>query len=255
MKPALALVAMAFLVFGICAAAVGEQRPPRVSGGAHRNHLWVSATRTVEHFTNGQSRGSAPQTSSSNGPNLLPTKLLFFGSGANARCGGGRAVVACPQTTVPAAAPPQPQVTQGVVLTALRRIGLPSLRARTQPEGKTLVNFATIFYTRPQAFTRTVTLLGRRVQIHATPSSFRWHYGDGASGSTSTPGAPYPAKDVTHYYERAHRTVRTSVDVTYTARFRVGNGGWQTIPGAVTIAGPTSPLRISEATAVLSGNY
>ncbi len=180
--------------------------------------------------------------------------LLQFGSGANAVCGGGRAAVACPQT--PAAPPPQqPQVTEGVVLTALRRIGLPSLRARTQPEGKTLVNFATIFYTRPQAFTRTVTLLGQRVQIHATPSSFRWHYGDGSSGTTATPGAPYPAKDVTHNYARAHRTVQTSVDVTYTARFRVGNGAWQTIPGAVTIAGPPSPLRISEATAVLSGNY
>jgi hypothetical protein len=146
-------------------------------------------------------------------------------------------------------------VTQAVVLTALRRIGLPSLRARTQPQGKTLVNFATIFYTRPQAFTRTVTLLGRRVQIHATPSSFLWHYGDGAGDTTATPGAPYPAKDVTHYYAQAHRTVQTSVDVTYSAQFRVGNGAWQTIPGAVTIAGPTAPLRISEATAVLSGNY
>ncbi len=179
--------------------------------------------------------------------------LLLSGAGANAQCGAGRAVVACPQNT-PAAAP-QPQVTQGVVLTALRRIGLPSLQAHTQPEGKTLVNFATIFYTHPQAFTRTVTLLGQRVQIHATPSSFRWHYGDGSVGTTSTPGAPYPAKDVTHNYADAHTTVQTSVDVTYTARFRVGNGAWQTIPGAVTIAGPTAPLRISEATAVLSGNY
>jgi hypothetical protein len=179
--------------------------------------------------------------------------LYAFGSGANARCGSGRTLVSCPQALATATA--RPQVTQGVVLTALRRIGLPSLQAHTQPEGKTLVNLATIFYTRPHAFTRTVTLLGQRVQIHATPSSFRWHYGDGSVGTTSTPGAPYPAKDVTHSYADAHRTVQTSVDVTYTARFRVGNGGWQTIPGAVTIAGPTSPLRVSEATAVLSGNY
>ena len=52
---------------------------------------------------------------------------------------GNRAVVACPQTNAPAQAPAPPRVTQGDVLTALRRIGLPSLRARTQPEGKTLV--------------------------------------------------------------------------------------------------------------------
>ena len=51
----------------------------------------------------------------------------------------------------------------------------------------------------------------------------------------------------------AHTTVRTSVDVTYTARFRVGNGGWQDIPETVTITGPAGALRISEATVVLSG--
>jgi hypothetical protein len=35
----------------------------------------------------------------------------------------------------------------------------------------------------------------------------------------------------------------------------VGGGAWQDIPGVVTIAGPPAPLRISEASGVLSGNY
>lgn len=174
-------------------------------------------------------------------------------------CASGRAPnVPCPPLAAPAAAAapaPPPQVTPGVVQTALQRIGLPSLQARTQPKDKTLVNFATIFFTNPRAFTRTVTLLGQRVQLRATPSSYLWHYGDGSTATTTTPGAPYPRKDVTHEYLDAHTTVQTSVDVTYTARFRVGGGGWQTIPGAVTIAGPGAPLRVSEATAVLSGNY
>jgi hypothetical protein len=155
----------------------------------------------------------------------------------------------------PPAATPKPQVTPGLVLTELRRIGLPSLQARTQPRDKTLVNFATIFYAEPQTFTRTLTLLGQSVDVEATPASFTWHYGDGSSATTSTPGAPYPAKDVTHSYTDAHTTVQTSVDVTYSARFRVGNGAWQTIPDRVTIAGPAGALRISEATAVLSGEY
>ncbi len=158
-------------------------------------------------------------------------------------------------TAAAAAGPaPLPQVTPGVALSALRRIGLPALQARTQPEDKTLVNFATIFYTEPEPFTRTVTLLGRQVRMQATPSSFTWHYGDGTSTTTSTPGAPYPAKDVTHEYRDAHATVRTSVDVTYTATFQVAGGPEQAIPGSVTISGPTAPLRISEATAVLSGD-
>ena len=146
-------------------------------------------------------------------------------------------------------------MTPGAVLTAIRRVGLPALTARTQPEGKTLVNFATIFYTQPRPFSRTVSLLGRQVQVMATPASYTWHYGDGTSTTTKRPGAPYPAKDVTHNYTDAHTTVQTSVDVTYSGRFRVGNGDWLSIPGSVTIAGPSTPLRVSEATAVLSGNY
>ncbi len=154
-----------------------------------------------------------------------------------------------------AAQTPQPQVTPGLVLQAIRRIGLPALQAHTQPADKTLINFATIFYTEPQAFTRAIRLLGQRVEVEATPSSFTWHHGDGTSATTTQPGAPYPAKDVTYEYTHAHTTVQTSVDVTYTARFRVNGGAWQDIPDTVTIAGPATDLRVSEATAVLSGQY
>jgi hypothetical protein len=47
---------------------------------------------------------------------------------------------------------PRPRVTPALVLTEIRRIGLPTLQARTQPEGKTLVNFDTIFYTDAKPF-------------------------------------------------------------------------------------------------------
>jgi hypothetical protein len=125
----------------------------------------------------------------------------------------------------------------------------------TQPEDKTLVNFETIFYTDPQQFTQTVTLLGQSVEIEATPSQYTWHHGDGTTGTTSSPGAPYPSKEITYNYTDAHVTVEPSVDVTYTARFRVSGGGWQGINETVTIAGPSSDLRVSEATALLSGEY
>lgn len=150
---------------------------------------------------------------------------------------------------------PVPEVTPGLVLNALRRIGLPALEVQTQPEDKTLVNFATIFYTEPETFTRTLTLLGRSVDVEARASSYTWYHGDGTSVRTSDPGAPYPAKEITHEYTEANQTVRPSVDVTYTARFRVGGGGWREIPETVTISGPESTLRISEATALLSGDY
>ncbi|HYO39410.1 MAG TPA: hypothetical protein VER39_07125 [Nocardioidaceae bacterium] len=177
---------------------------------------------------------------------------------------GARPNDTCETTAVPAAAavaagaappPAVPQVTPGMVLTAMQRVGLPSLHVHTQPEDKTLVNFDTIFYADPTAVTRDLTLLGQSVRIEATPRSFTWHYGDGTSATTTEPGAPYPAKDVVHRYTDAHVTVRTSVDVTYSGRFQVAGGPWQAIPGTVTIAGPPDALRISEATPVLSGDY
>jgi hypothetical protein len=154
-----------------------------------------------------------------------------------------------------AADTPRPTVTPGLVLNEIRRIGLPMLEARTQPESKTLVNFATIFYTEANPFATTVTLLGQNVAIEAVPSQYTWHYGDGSSSTTTSPGAPYPAKDITYSYSDAHVTVRPRVDVTYTARFRVNGGAWQDIDETVTIAGPEGSLRVSEATPVLSGDY
>ena len=192
-------------------------------------------------------RSSSRHGSTSSAPEPTPC------AAAAARSSPARRTIAPAATAARPAAPPR--VTGGVVLTAIRRIGLPSLTARTQPKDKTLVNFATIFYTEPHPFTRSVTLLGQRVRITATPDSFTWHYGDGTSSQTATPGAPYPAKDVTHHYTDAHTTVLTSVDVTYTARFQVANSPWQDIPGTVTIPGPSAPLRVSEATAMLSGTY
>lgn len=215
----------------------------RANGGSRHHPSIRNTTSTM----------SGPATSLR--PHLLPTLYFVSVMGGNRMCGGGRNLVVCPPTTTPAAAPALPQVTPGVVQTALRRIGVPALTARTQPEDKTLVHFATIFYTRPQPFTRTVPMLGRQVTIVATPETYTWHYGDGTTSRTTRPGAPYPATDITHLYTDAHVTVQTRVDVTYGARFRVANGAWQDIPGAVTIAGPPAPLRVAEATPVLSGSY
>lgn len=155
----------------------------------------------------------------------------------------------------PGDTPQPPTIGPGDVLTALRRIGLPALEAKTQPEDKTLVNFETIFYAEPEPFTRTITLLGQRVEVEATPSTYTWHHGDGTTARTTTPGARYPSQEITHSYTDAHVTVEPRVDVTYTARFRVNAGAWQDIPETVTITGEPGSLRVAEATAVLSGSY
>jgi hypothetical protein len=146
------------------------------------------------------------------------------------------------------------QITPGAVLIDLERVGLPELTVHTNPADKTLVNLDTIFYTNPQPVTKTLDLLGQSVLVEATPASYLWHFGDGESVTTDSPGAPYPAMDVTHKYPHAKVTLRPSVDTTYTARFRVNGGPWQGVNGTVTIAGPAIALRVVGATPVLSGN-
>jgi len=146
-----------------------------------------------------------------------------------------------------------PTITPAAVATAFQRIPLPELHSITQPAAKTLVNFDTIFYVEAETLDRGIRLLGQDVDLTITPSRFRWTFGDGTDQVTTTPGRAYPAKTVTHRYQRAHVTVEHQVQVTWTATWRVNNGPWQDVPGSVTITGPSTPLRIAEAVPLLTG--
>lgn len=146
------------------------------------------------------------------------------------------------------AEPSTPVLTVGHVRRAFAELKLPAGELVIQPpDGLTLVNFDTNFYTTStEPISRTVTLLGRRVTLEATPSSFLWTFGDGESLTTSDPGAPYPQLRVTHNYLRKD-TYRPSLATTYTGRYRVGSGPWRQIPGTVTIEGTGQDLRAIEA--------
>lgn len=149
--------------------------------------------------------------------------------------------------------PPRPTVTPGMVEEAVRRLGLPGLPLQVQPADATLVNFDTIFYTEPQPFDHSVTLVGFDVRVVAEPVSYGWWFGDGATLTTGIPGAPYPAKDVIHRYDDAHVTVEPSVDVTYQVRYSVDGGEFQQLETTLTAEGPPTGLRIREATPLLAG--
>jgi hypothetical protein len=147
----------------------------------------------------------------------------------------------------------RPQVTPDLVLNEVRRIGLPALQVHVQPAGDTLVNLDTIFYAEPLPFTRTVNLLGYTVDVEASPTAYAWSFGDGTGTTTESPGAPYPAGDITHAYTDAHVTEQASVDATYTVRFRVDGGEWQTIEETITADGPSTAVTVKEAVPVLTG--
>jgi hypothetical protein len=144
-------------------------------------------------------------------------------------------------------------VTPALVAQAFQRTSLPSLRSVTQPADKTLINFDTIFYVDAQPLHRTLNLLGQRVELEITPSTFRWVHGDGTTTETHTAGAPYPRKDVVHRYQQAHVTVSQHVEIVWTARWRLDGAAYQDVDGTVTTVGPDTPLRIAEATPALTG--
>jgi hypothetical protein len=123
---------------------------------------------------------------------------------------------------------------------------------KVQPSGRTLVNMATIVYTDDsKVSTTTVTLLGFPVVVEATPISYTWDFGDRSpTVTTSTPGKPYPAAEITHKYLK-REGVGITVTTNYAARFNVANTGWQYVEGTVPITGPATLLQVREAVPVL----
>ena len=144
-------------------------------------------------------------------------------------------------------------ITPGMAAALFRTIPIEPSQLHIQPpNGRTLVNFETNFFTTTGEFDVTVPLLGQRIDLHITPSSFTWHYGDGASNTTAEPGSPYPALDVTHTYLKKGQ-IAPSVDTTYIADYRVNGGPWSRVDGTVTIPGLPVDLEVLTATPTLVG--
>lgn len=177
-------------------------------------------------------------------------------TGLTQRCdqgpGARAANLPCGVMNFPGTYSPMPKTSPGAIERAVREIPMPALTTHIQPDGETLVNVETIFYTDPTTLRRTVTLLGHSVQVVARPVSYAWHHGDGTTDRTSRPGRPYPAKDVTHRYRDTGENLRTSVDTGYRVTYSVDGGTWQTLSGTLTAPGPTTTLDVAEAAPVLT---
>lgn len=136
-----------------------------------------------------------------------------------------------------------------LVIEAFERLDWSASNLEVQPPGgKTLVNLETNFYTSNTEYTNiAVTLVQSNVVVSARPIAYRWHFGDGTSVTTSSPGAPYPDLDVAHVYEQTE-SVAVSVDTQYgDASFTVGGGPPEDIPSTIWIPGAEADLEIVEA--------
>jgi hypothetical protein len=147
--------------------------------------------------------------------------------------------------------PSQPAVaviTEGMLITEVRKVGFASSVVHVQPAGNTLVNLDTNFYADRRVFDRTVPILGLTVPVRATPT-YTWHFGDGTSMRTDGPGAPYPYGDVTHQYKDRGRVV-VSVTLNYDTWYQLPGEEWQRA-GIVDVPGPGTGVQVCEARPVL----
>jgi hypothetical protein len=138
------------------------------------------------------------------------------------------------------------------VLRAFQRIPLPEPQLAIQPpKGKTLIGLETILSTEANPFTRTLTLLGRRVDLRIHASSFDWVHGDGTTQTTDWPGRAWQRgvpieRYVTYVYENTG-PFTPSVRVTWSADYRVANGPWQPVNGTVERTSAPAQLQVLEA--------
>ena len=146
------------------------------------------------------------------------------------------------------------------MLRAFQRIPLPESEVVIQPPGgETLVNLDTIFSTEADGFTRTIGLLGHRVDLDITPAEFRWVNGDGTEQVTDWAGKPWrrgaPLHEfITHRYEDAdHGPCGRG----WTRRGRRSTAStaapWQDVGGTVTITGDPFDLAVLSAEPHLAG--
>jgi hypothetical protein len=146
-------------------------------------------------------------------------------------------------------------ITVDRIVREFRRIEWGSAELVIQPpDGKTLVNLATNFFTTTtEPRVQPLSLFGHTVDIEASPASYAWHFGDGDTQSGAAPGAAYPDLEITHSYTQAGVTVTPSVDVTYAGRWRIDGGAWRDIPETLTVPGTAVALQVLSATPHLVG--
>lgn len=216
---------------------VGDVGAPHDNPDPYEDYYWMLACR----YPFEEEQSALPCSDDACPEGLLPFDLMGLRDGSwhivRSACRGEAA----------------PIITPAQISTAFQRIPLPHLRTIAQPGAKTLVNFDTIFHVEAEPLRRNLTLLGQRIELDITASSFGWNWGDGHTETTHTPGAPYPDKSVTHRYLDADTTVSAQVTVTWTARWRVNGGAWADVPGSVRTTGPAATLRVVEAVPNLSG--
>lgn len=113
---------------------------------------------------------------------------------------------------------------------------------RQPPGAKALVSKIVIVYTSPAAQDLTTRVGDQSVSIVATPVSYTWDWGDGATTTTTDPGAAYPDHTVYHKYSHTAQGVTITLTTTWSATYSVGGGPPQPVSGTLTTTDTSGPF-------------
>jgi hypothetical protein len=140
-----------------------------------------------------------------------------------------------------------------LALSARDRLPVPAGVIEANPT-RSLVGLPTFFWYsgydgRPLA--RTVSAFGVTVQVEATPTSYRWAFGDGAWLTSQGLGRAYPARSpITHIYQTARPAVTARCRFSFAVRWRSGGGPWAPLPPLGRTASTT--LEVAESQTVIA---
>ena len=118
-----------------------------------------------------------------------------------------------------------------------------------QPDrGWVLVNKETIVLTDAAEQTFRTDLFGYGIDVIATPTHFTWDFQDGSRHlSTTSPGHPYPAFDVSHVYTDPDPAQTITLTTTWSGRYRVdGDDEWRDVDGTAETASTSAQFEVVE---------
>lgn len=153
---------------------------------------------------------------------------------------------ACPDDLLPA-------VTQE----DFRQLKIDPTVVHRQPgeSGTVLVNKGIIGWVEPDERTFRTSLFGFGIDVVTWPVEYTWDFGDGESLTTSSPGGPYPNRDVQHVYEQVG-TFTVTLTTVWKGKYRVDEDEdheWRSIDGTALTTTTSAPFEVTELRSRLVG--
>lgn len=146
---------------------------------------------------------------------------------------------------------PEDEESEPIIITVTRSdfaelpLELPTVHL--QPERDWfLANMDTLAYTDGAPQMLETTVLDVPVRVRATPVEFSWDFGDGSAPLVTTvAGAPWPADDISHVYQREAEDLAITLTTTWSGEFQVaGQGPWIPIAGTTSTQSQSAPFHV-----------